>query len=142
MNVYGPCNTEGKREFVNWLTNVDFQHDEEWIILGDFNLYRFPENINRDGADLSDMQLFNNVISHLGLINIPLQGKKFTWSNMQNPPLLEKLDWVFTNPAWTLAFSVTTCKALVMEVSDHCPLLITISTDVPRAHVFQLKTFG
>jgi hypothetical protein len=85
MNVYGPCTPEGKRDFANWLKNIDLQHDEEWIILGDFNLYRFPENRIREGVDLSDMNLFNNVISHLGLIDITLQGKRFTWSNLQNP---------------------------------------------------------
>lgn len=141
MNVYGPCTPKGKRDFANWLKNVYLLHDEEWIILGDFNLYRFPENRNREGADLSDMNLFNNVISHLGLIDIPLQGKRFTRSNMQNPPLLEKLDQVFTNPSWTLAFPKTSCKALVMEVSDHSPLLITISTDVPKAHIFRFENF-
>lgn len=88
-----------------------------------------------------EMNSFNNVISHLGLINIPLQGKKFTWSNMQNPPLLEKLDWVFTNPCWTLAFPETSYKAMVMEVSDHTPILITISNDVPKAHIFWFENF-
>lgn len=65
--------------------------------MGDFNLYRYPENRNRDGADINDMFQFNSMISHTGLSEIPLQGKKFTWSNMQHPPLLERLDWVFTN---------------------------------------------
>jgi len=38
------------------------------------------------------MFMFNSTISHLRLTDIPLEGRKFTWSNMQNPPLLEKLD--------------------------------------------------
>jgi hypothetical protein len=60
--------------------------------MGDFNLYRYLENRNREGADINDMFLFNSTLSYMGLIEIPLQGKSFTWSNMQNPPLLEKLD--------------------------------------------------
>lgn len=71
--------------------------NEDWIIMGDFNLYRYAENRSRKGANINDMFLFNSMISHLGLTEIPLHGKKYTWSNMQNPTLLEKLDWVFTN---------------------------------------------
>lgn len=57
---------------------LDINLEEDWIILGDFNLYRYPENRNREGADINEMFLFNSTISHLGLIEIPLQGKRFT----------------------------------------------------------------
>lgn len=40
---------------------------------------------------------------------------------MQLPPLLVKLDWVFTNNSWPLSYPKTSYKALVMEVSDHTP---------------------
>lgn len=141
INVYGPCTNEGRVEFTDWLKSVDIDQDEDWIILGDFNMYRYPKNRNKPGADLATMSLFNNTISILGLTEIPLQGKKFTWSNMQTPPLLEKLDWVFTSYTWDLSFPSTDCKALTMEVSDHCPLVISISTDLPRAHTFTFENF-
>jgi hypothetical protein len=54
---------------------------------------------------------------------------------------LEKLDWVFINPSWALTFPETSCKAFVMDVSDHSPLLITISTDVPKGHIFRFENF-
>jgi hypothetical protein len=46
--------------------------------VGDFNLYRKLEDRNRPGANVSDMLLFNNAISALGVVEIPLQGRKFT----------------------------------------------------------------
>lgn len=64
MNVYGPCTTEGKREFTTWLKIVDIPQNEDWIILGYFNLYRYPENRNREGADVNEMFIFNSTISH------------------------------------------------------------------------------
>jgi hypothetical protein len=39
------------------------------------------------------------------MIEFSLHGRKFTWSNKQNPPLLERLDWFFTSNSWTLAYS-------------------------------------
>jgi hypothetical protein len=43
------------------------------------------------------MFLFNEVIGHLGLLELQLKGRKYTWSNKQNAPILEKLDWFFTS---------------------------------------------
>jgi len=40
----------------------------------------------------AEMFMFNDAISALGLIEIVLQGRKYTWSNMQPNPLLQKLD--------------------------------------------------
>jgi hypothetical protein len=76
LNVYGPCLAEGKADFITWMKNVDIPNDEDWIIMGDFNLYRVLENRNREGANTNDMFLFNSMISHLGLIEIALHGKK------------------------------------------------------------------
>jgi hypothetical protein len=47
-------------------------------------------------VDLNDMLLFNEAISNLGIMELPIKGRKFTWSNMHKDPLLEKLDWFFT----------------------------------------------
>jgi len=127
-NVYGPCTPEGKLEFIAWLKTVDLSDTEPWMILGDFNLYRRPDNRNREGANSGDMNMFNSFISLKGLTEIPLQGMRYTWSNMQQPPLLEKLDWIFTNNSWTGLFPETTSSTLTKEVSDHCPILVTFSS--------------
>ena len=71
--------------------------DIDWLVVGDFNLYRNPEDRNKPDADVAKMLLFNNAISMLGLVELPLKGKRFTWSNKQFSPLLERLDWFFTS---------------------------------------------
>jgi hypothetical protein len=63
-----------------------------WMMLGDFNLMRRPENRNRPGGNANDMLLFNDIIHHLDLVEIPLKDRAYTWSNMQANTLLEKLD--------------------------------------------------
>lgn len=44
---------------------------------------------------MNDIFLFNAMISDLSLVELPLKGRAFTWSNMQRSPLLEQLDWFF-----------------------------------------------
>lgn len=52
-----------------------------WLMVGDFNLLRRPEDRNGDGADANEMFLFIEVISKLSLIKLPLHGRHFTWTN-------------------------------------------------------------
>jgi hypothetical protein len=51
---------------------------EDWILVWDFNLIRSPD----DSGCVSDMFLFNDLIQHLDLVDIPFEGRKFSWSNM------------------------------------------------------------
>jgi endonuclease/exonuclease/phosphatase family metal-dependent hydrolase len=115
--------------------------DIDWLLVGDFNLIRYPENRNRPGGDVQEMLLFNEAISSLGLTEIPLQGRKFTWSNKQDPPLVEKLDWFFTSVSWTISYRNTSASSLVMEPSDHVPCIIDISTDIPKGKIFSFENY-
>jgi hypothetical protein len=66
-----------------------FERFNNWLLLGDFNFMRSAENRNKPRVDMNDIFLFNEIISHLGLIELPLKGRYFTWSNMQDSPLLQ-----------------------------------------------------
>lgn len=117
--IYAPCTYQGKRDFLNWFQNIQMAEEVDWLIVGDFNLIRKPEDRNKDGADVQEMFLFNEAISTLELVEIPLLGRHFTWTNKQAEPLLERLDWFFTSPNWTLSYPNTVAKSLAMETSDH-----------------------
>lgn len=140
-NVYGPCDSDGKQNFTNWLKQIEMPQDTDWIIMGDFNLIRKQEDRNKEGANIVEMFLFNESISAQGLNEVVLQGRKYTWSNMQQSPLLEKLDWVFTSNAWTISYPVTSVKALDRVPSDHCPCVVSISTHIPKTKIFRFENY-
>jgi hypothetical protein len=75
-------------DFVDWLNVVQINDDEKWMFVGDFNFYRSLENRNKDEGNMQDIMIFNSIISNLDLQEIPLKGRKFTWSNIQQEPLL------------------------------------------------------
>ena len=91
-NIYGPCTDEGKLSFVDWLKNIAMPEEVDWLLVGDFNLMRSPANRNKPGGDINQMLLFNEAISALGIVELPLLGQQFTWTNKQLEPLLERLD--------------------------------------------------
>lgn len=82
----------------------------DWLIIGDFNLIRRPEDRNKEGTYLNEMFSFNEAIDKLGVIELPLHDRQFTWTNKQFPPLLERLDWFFTSTSWTTKFPNTIVK--------------------------------
>jgi hypothetical protein len=89
VNIYGPCTGEDRDEFVQWLFNLNIPPDEDWLLVGDFNFIRSPENRNKPGGDINDMLLFNDFIRAKCLTELPIKGRKYSWSNMQDDPLLE-----------------------------------------------------
>lgn len=139
--VYGPCARPQCDLFVQWLRDLHISPVENWLILGDFNFYRSVDNRNKPGANMNDILIFNDIISHLGLLELPLKGTSFTWSNMQDNPLLQQLDWFFTSPSWTLAFSNTDVQALTRSTSDHVPCVVKISTKIPKSSIFRFENY-
>jgi hypothetical protein len=139
--VYGPCQGILRDQFVQWLFNISIPDDELWLFLGDFNFIRFPDNRNLPGGDVNDMFLFNEVIDQLGLLELPIKGRAYTWSNMQQTPLLEQLDWFFTSSNWISAYPNTTVTAMARPTSDHVPCVVSIETIIPKAHLFRFENF-
>lgn len=63
-NIYGPASSLEKFAFITWLINLDHLDFDDWILARDFNLLKSVENRSKLG-DLSEMQLFNNLILDL-----------------------------------------------------------------------------
>jgi hypothetical protein len=52
--------------------------DSNWIIVGDFNFIRQLSDRNKSDGDVNDMLIFNEAISNLRLIELPMKGRKYT----------------------------------------------------------------
>lgn len=140
-NIYAPCQGDARTDFIQWFKDIDMPDNTNWLILRDFNFIRYPDNRNRARGDIQDMLTFNDAISSLALVEIPLKGRKFTWSNMQHAPLLEKLDWFFTSESWTLNYPNTFALPLAKPISDHTPCVIKVGTKIPKSHIFRFENF-
>jgi len=135
-NIYAPCTPEGKVVFLDWFKRIVMPEDIPWLIVGDFNLIRSPENRNKPGGSVQEMLAFNEAISSLRLVELPFKGCKYTWTNKQQNPLLERLDWFFTSNAWTTILPNSFASALSRDTSDHAPCVISASTSITRPQTF------
>jgi hypothetical protein len=90
---------------------------------------------------MKDIMTFNEIISNLGLQKIPLKGRNYTWSNMQQEPLLEQLDWCFTSTTWISKYPNTLLLPLARTISDHTPCQVQIGTTIPKAKISRFENF-
>jgi exonuclease III len=52
-SVYAPCLAKGKKNFLDWFQSIQMPNFVHWLILGDFNLMRRPEDRNKEGGDIT-----------------------------------------------------------------------------------------
>ena len=63
----------------------------------------------------------NEIISEQSMTEIHIKVCQYTWRNMQNNPLLEIFDKVFSSVEWTTIFP-NTFKSLAKPLSDYVTL--------------------
>jgi len=138
-NVYGPSDHRHSSDFLRELQDLSSNINGPWVIIGDFNLIRSGDEKNNVNVNIPLMNTFNDTINSLGVMEIPLLGRNFTWSNGQEPPILAKLDRALVNLAHTTTFPDTSLSPRAKPTSDHTPLFLSMSTSIPKSIVFRFE---
>ena len=95
--VYAPCEDEERDDFFAVMTKTTELLTGPWIILGDFNMYRFAHEKSQGRGNWRLMDKFNSWIREHALDDIGIVNRSFTWSNKRDQPTLIKLDRVLVN---------------------------------------------
>ncbi|PNT64030.1 hypothetical protein BRADI_4g23684v3 [Brachypodium distachyon] len=130
-NVYGPCEAADKQVFFDELANISLQSVGPWAVLNDFNLTLCSSDRSNANLNASEAARFVSCLSSLQLLEIPLLGRSFTWSNQQESPILVRLDRMFVNLDRSSCFPNSTLSFLPRSTSDHVPLVLSVSSDIP-----------
>jgi exonuclease III len=125
--VYGPAQQQDKELFLTEMANVCSKETLPYIIGGDFNILRRPEDKNKDNFDSKWPNLFNMVIQSLDIREIEMSGRQYTWVGSGDDPTFEKLDRVLVSTEWEQKFPLTTVHAKDRSTSDHTSLLLNTS---------------
>ncbi|KAL9681272.1 hypothetical protein QQ045_013054 [Rhodiola kirilowii] len=90
LNVYAPCGDKEKAMLWEHLVSLKSLYEGEWVAGGDFNSVLIEEE--RRGFSFSEKEafLFQDFSRAMGLVDIPLRGKKFTWSNKNGASRLDR----------------------------------------------------
>jgi exonuclease III len=122
--VYGP-NTDSDRHFM-WdeLSGVCSWWGVPWCVAGDFNVVRFPSERSGSAGLSTAMMGFSDFITEMGLLDIPLQGGRFTWSNNRTNMSSSRIDRFLISADWDGHFPKISQKRLPRVLSDHFPVLL------------------
>jgi exonuclease III len=121
--VYGPNDARDRRLMWDELAGMRSWWEVPWVLGGDFNVVRFPsERVGSDSFSPA-MHEFSDFISVHGLVDLPLSGGNFTWTNNREVSSMSKLDRFLFTSDWAEGFVHICQKRLIRVNSDHFPVL-------------------
>jgi exonuclease III len=138
-NVYAPADHSFTSAFLADFVSLAPAPPLPWMIVGDFNLLRAPSDKNNSNFNASLASSFNDAIRTLALFELPLLDRRYTWTNRRDSPVLARLDRALFNHAWNLRLPQSALSSLPRPTSDHFPLLVTATTDIPRSQCFRFE---
>nr|XP_033516418.1 uncharacterized protein LOC117280782 [Nicotiana tomentosiformis] len=122
--VYGPVGEGSKVSFWEELTNVMGEWDIPWVLGGDFNTIRFPDERLRCSLISRAMEEFSDFINDHFLIDLPLLGERFTWARAEDSNSRCRLDRFLISPSWDELVTNVLQIPLSRLTSDHLPILL------------------
>ncbi|RYR23091.1 hypothetical protein Ahy_B03g068364 [Arachis hypogaea] len=142
--VYGHPDFKRRKELWNELTCVDNNLHVPRAFIGDFNdVIAQHEKVGLHPKPTSQIDTFRCFIDKNALMDLELQGTKYTWfSNPRNGFVTkERIDRVLANWEWREAFQHATLSALPAISSDHRPLVLNVTPRGIRTRCFKFEAF-
>jgi len=128
--IYGPHLDAEKPAFLEELREVRSHCSGPWMLAGDFNMIYSAEDKNNDNVNRALMGRFRRFVNDMELKEIPLLGRRYTWSNERASPTLVKLDRVLCTGDWEDIYPDCVLQSHATEMSDHCPLVLGLQDGV------------
>lgn len=103
-NDYGPNVDGDRRVLCDELARLTSWGNGPWCIGGDFNIICFPSERSNGLYSSITMLEFSEFIFEQDLMDIPLVGGIFTWSNNRDPPAWSRIDKFLLSLDWEAHF--------------------------------------
>ncbi|KAL4377916.1 hypothetical protein GQ457_02G007720 [Hibiscus cannabinus] len=119
MNIYGPSIEADKCQFFSEITEYLEKNKQPWCVCGDFNAYLHPGEKCGGPVNVAAMDMFRRFLQESCLMDLPLKGGEYTWSNGRDTPTLVRLDRFLVNADFLSAFHYLEQCLLSKSISDH-----------------------
>jgi exonuclease III len=140
--VYGPQRDDEKLHFLEELRKIHADCPGPWMLAGDFNMIYCSKDKNNENINRAMMGRFRRFVNDFDLKEIPLLGRRYTWSNERDSPTLVKLDRVLCTNDWEEIYSENVLQSHATEMSDHCPLILGLREGIMGKRGFTLRASG
>lgn len=128
--VYGEPSQHKRTGLWEALTNLAPSILSPWLVIGDFNTFlNEDDKLGGIRPSIPAMQSFGECIKDTGLIDLPIEGEKYTWEKTH---VKERLDWAFCNIHWLLKFNQSRVSHKLFFKSDHRIIVVSDAQDMER----------
>ncbi|KAL4278182.1 hypothetical protein GQ457_03G030870 [Hibiscus cannabinus] len=126
INVYGPHDVGERSQMFDNLSKCIFDLQVPVIVGGDFNVVRTKEEKIGVSFHKKAMREFSDFIETMSLVDIPLIGGRFTWSNFREDPSFSRLDRFLISAEVLMLWSDVIQSILPKSISDHNPVCLSM----------------
>ncbi|KAK8612419.1 hypothetical protein V6N13_092535 [Hibiscus sabdariffa] len=126
INVYGPHEVGERSQMFDNLRKCIFDLQVPVIIGGDFNVVRTKEEKIGVSFQKKAMREFSGFIETMSLVDIPLVGGRFTWSNFREDPSFSRLDRFLISAEVLMLWFDVIQSILPKSISDHNPVCLSM----------------
>ncbi|KAK3205584.1 hypothetical protein Dsin_019630 [Dipteronia sinensis] len=123
-NVYAANNEIERVELWKFILAAKLSLPGPWIIGGDFNTVFDQRERKRGIGSVRSMRNFQLFADAANVIDLPLQGMEFTWSNNSENESWARLDRFLCDPIFFSWFPQLVQKGLGRSLSDHNPEIL------------------
>ncbi|GKD75383.1 putative RNA-directed DNA polymerase, partial [Tanacetum coccineum] len=127
LNVYAPQAGPLKEALRSSLESLLAAFNLTWIIFGDFNVVRLPDERLGSRLNIGEANVFNDFIYRCGLFDFPLGGRKFTRFDREGSKA-SKLDRFLVNQHFFDHWNDASVTVLPRLLSDHSPILLKVGS--------------
>ncbi|KAK8614786.1 hypothetical protein V6N13_068577 [Hibiscus sabdariffa] len=125
VNIYAPNDNAERLSVFSELRSTLSQLSVPLLLGGDFNIVHTLDEKKGVAVNRSAMATFSNFIENLFLMDPPLHGGAFTWSNLREFPSLGRLDIFLISSDLLLKWPNAIQRLLPKNLSDHNPIAIS-----------------
>jgi hypothetical protein len=130
----------GRQELFHARTETNqINHNERWLLVGDFNLIYRANDKSSGPINRRLLTSFKSLLVDLEVKEIHLHGRCYTWSSGTANPTQTKIDHVFATRDWEMLYPDYHLQTGGIEVSDHCPMVLSYSPFHKRYKGFRFE---
>lgn len=130
--VHGPTLGARLESFIDEMQIIRCRRELPLVYRWRFNEVLYLEERSRATRRTRGMNKFSEFVESNDLINLPISGARYTWSNSQERLSMSKLDRFFISIEWDDYFSPNHVYALPRVGSDHVPIVLKGGEDIAR----------
>ncbi|XP_071713413.1 uncharacterized protein [Rutidosis leptorrhynchoides] len=123
INIYGPQITVAKGELWDSLLAFIQENNGAFVLFGDMNEVWVEEERFGSIFNLVEANNFNSFIGDAGLVDLPLNGRSFTWVN-KPASKMNRIDRVLVSHNVLECLPELKMESLPRGHSDHWPILL------------------